>query len=72
MTGKVFNLAPEEKGFVISDEGGWLPGVYESEKAANLALLQKHCENWGRLQRLQHESDGLITIEQLQAAAKLG
>lgn len=62
MSGEVFKI---DKGYVISDEGGWLPGVYESEEAAQMALQQKDHEDWGKLQRLQDESGGVITLKQL-------
>nr|WP_318375388.1 hypothetical protein [Enterobacter sp.] len=59
------NVIKTDDGYVIYDDSGWLPGLYESSEAAELALKQKHLENWGRLQRLQDESDGRITLEQL-------
>lgn len=63
--------------FVISDEGGWLPGVYASAIAADLAQQIKHLEEWGVLQRLQNEAnernggfDGTITEFDLMAFKK--
>ncbi|MBV4365906.1 hypothetical protein [Erwinia phyllosphaerae] len=68
MVEKLYNLAPKEKGWMIADEGGWLPGVYESEEAARQAFTIKSKENWGILQRLQDESDGTISLQQLNEA----
>ena len=39
--------------YLISDEGGWLTGVYEDEKTARVALERKHEDNWKLLQKLQ-------------------
>lgn len=39
--------------YCISDEGGWLPGVYESCEVAELALKYKNLDNWRFLQKLQ-------------------
>lgn len=32
--------------FVISDDGGWLPGCYDSFETAEKAHTVKHLENW--------------------------
>lgn len=59
--------------FVIADEGGWLPGCYDSRATADKALTVKHLENWGFLRRLQDEAnqrnggvDGVITLSDIQ------
>lgn len=62
--------------FSISDEGGWLPGAFENEEAADLGHELKHMENWGLLQRLQNEANqrsggtgGVITVADLKMPA---
>ena len=75
----------EEGYFSISDEGGWLPGAYENEEAADLAhdLLGsdalKYYEAWDLLQRLQDEANarnggmgGVITVADLKAIKQGG
>lgn len=58
--------------FVISDDGGWLPGCYDSFETAEKAHAVKHLENWNFLQRLQNEAntrnagvDGVITLNDI-------
>lgn len=61
---------------VISDSGGWVPGIFENEEAADIAHELKRLENWGLLQRLQNEANernggtgGVITFADLKIAA---
>lgn len=63
--------------YCISDGSGWLPGVFETEEAAELGHELKHLENWGLLQRLQDEANkrnagdgGKITVADMQRAAE--
>lgn len=59
--------------FVIADEGGWLPGCYDSRITVEKALTVKHHEEWGFLKRLQDEAnqrnggvDGVITLSDIE------
>lgn len=40
-------------GFVISDEGGWLDGVYDSVESAELGIMNRAKEDWAYLGRLR-------------------
>lgn len=59
---------------LISDEGGWLPGIYENEKAADLAHANKHLEFLGILSRLQEQAnnrgDCVITVDDFKDLTK--
>lgn len=57
---------------VISDNGGWLAGVYENKAVAKVALAQSTEESFGKLSRLQAEANarnggtsGVITLNDL-------
>lgn len=48
--GNIFNI---KDGFVVSDNGGWLSGKYDSIESAKLALKNKSKDNWCYLDSLR-------------------
>lgn len=65
--GKIHQL---EDSFVISDEGGWLDGSYDSIESATLAIKNKRKNDWRFLVDLSHRVNRhegrLITVIDIQ------
>lgn len=65
--GKIHQL---EDSFVISDEGGWLDGSYDSVESATLAIKNKSKNDWFFLVDLSHrvnrQEGRLITVIDIQ------
>lgn len=57
----------EHGGFAISDDGGWLPGSYATEEAAEAALKIASIGNFDTLQSIADEADGVIELKDVAA-----
>ena len=58
-------------GFVVSEDGSWVTGAYDTEEAARLAVSidpDKLAELWRNA--LAHNPNALLTLEDLQGVAK--
>lgn len=58
--------------FVISDEGGWLDGSYDSIESATLAIKNKSKDNWSLLGKLafsiNNQKQRNITVNDIREA----
>lgn len=56
-------------GYVISDSGGWLAGVYDSIESAKLGIKNRSKDNWCFLENLRNkiniDENRSINIEDL-------
>jgi hypothetical protein len=55
--------------YVISDKGGWIPGVYQDIRTAKYAFKFPHSE-LSNLQSIENVTSGIITFEDLQELRK--